>query len=124
MLAGIDATMLHFSKLKQLAKDTIGEESEALQIQLKTLMELHSEIDAKITALEKTISRIVREIDPPLLSIKGGGEQTAAVILAEYGDITRFSSPAKMLSFAGLEPGIAQSGSAEHKGRMVKHGSS
>ena len=25
-------TMLHFSKLKQLAKDTIGEESEALQI--------------------------------------------------------------------------------------------
>ena len=117
-------TMLHFTKLKQLAKDTIGEDSEALQIQLKTLMELHSEIDAKITALEKTISRIVREIDPPLLSIKGVGEQTAAVILAEYGDITRFSSPAKMLSFAGLEPGIAQSGSAEHKGRMVKHGSS
>jgi len=46
------------------------------------------------------------------------------VILAEYGDISRFSSPAKMLSFAGLEPGIAQSGSSEHKGRMVKHGSS
>lgn len=117
-------TMLQFTKLKQLARETIGEDSEALQFELKTLMELYSEIDAKIDALEKKISQIVRDIDPPLLSIKGVGEQTAAVILAEYGDISRFSSPAKMLSFAGLEPGIAQSGSTEHKGRMVKHGSS
>lgn len=117
-------SMLHCSKLKQLAKDTIGEDSEALQFQLKTLLKLYSEIDGKIGVLEKTISRMIRETNPPLLSIKGIGEQTAAVILAEYGDISRFSSPAKMLSFAGLEPGVSQSGDTEHKGRMVKHGSS
>ena len=29
-----------------------------------------------------------------------------------------------MLSFAGLEPGYYQSGTAEHRGRMVKRGSS
>lgn len=35
-----------------------------------------------------------------------------------------FDSPAKLLSFAGLEPGYFQSGQSEHTGRMVKHGSS
>ena len=29
-----------------------------------------------------------------------------------------------MLSFAGLEPGYFQSGTSEHNGHMVKHGSS
>ncbi len=115
-------TMIHFTQLKQLARETIGEESEALQFELDTLVELYSEIDAKIDVLEKRIVQTVRDIDPPLLSIRGVGELTAAVILAEYGQISRFSSPAKMLSFAGLEPGIAQSGQSEHRGRMVKHG--
>lgn len=117
-------TMLHFTKLKQLAKDTIGEENEALQFELDTLMELYLELDAKSDVLEKKITQTIQDIDPPLLSIKGVGEQTAAVILAEYGQISRFSSPAKMLSFAGLEPGIAQSGQTDHSGKMVKHGSS
>lgn len=117
-------TMLHFTKLKQLAKDTIGEENEALQFELDTLMALYLELDAKINVLEKKIIQTIRDIDPPLLSIKGVGELTAAVILAEYGQISRFSSPAKMLSFAGLEPGIAQSGQTDHGGKMVKHGSS
>lgn len=34
------------------------------------------------------------------------------------------SSPSKLLSFAGLEPGYYQSGTSEFTGHMVKHGSS
>ena len=58
-----------------------------------------------------------------MLSIPGIGPFSAAVILSEYGDINNFDSPAKMLSFAGLEPGYYQSGVSEHTGKMVKHGS-
>jgi len=58
-----------------------------------------------------------------MLSIPGIGEISAATILAEYGDINNFSSPNKMLAFAGLEPSIIQSGTIEHNGKMVKHGS-
>ena len=58
------------------------------------------------------------------MSIPGIGPLSAAVIYAEYGDISNFSSPAQMLAFAGLEPGISESGTESHKGRMVKRGSS
>ena len=59
-----------------------------------------------------------------MLTIPGIGEISAATILAEYGDISNFSSPNKMLAFAGLEPSIIQSGTIESNGKMVKHGSS
>ena len=58
-----------------------------------------------------------------MLSIPGIGEISAASILSEYGDIKNFSSPNKMLAFAGLDPSINQSGTLESNGKMVKHGS-
>ncbi|MEF2696200.1 MAG: IS110 family transposase [Blautia wexlerae] len=45
-------------------------------------------------------------------------------VYAEYGDISNFSNPGQMLAFAGIEPGIDESGTESHGGRMVKHGSS
>lgn len=36
-------------------------------------------------------------------------EISTATILSEYGDISNFSSPNKMLALAGLEPSIIQS---------------
>lgn len=41
-----------------------------------------------------------------------------------YGDISNFSNPGQMLTFAGIEPEINESGTESHGGRMVKHGSS
>ena len=58
-----------------------------------------------------------------MLSIPGLGELSAAAILAEYGDIKNFSSPNKMLAFAGLEPSVIESGTLQSNGKMVKHGS-
>lgn len=57
-----------------------------------------------------------------MLSIPGLGEISAATILSEYGDIRNFSSPNKMLAFAGLEHSIIQSGTLGNKGKMGKHG--
>lgn len=58
------------------------------------------------------------------MTIPGIGHLSAAVIYAEFGDLSKFNSPAQMLSFAGLEPGYYQSGTSEHGGHMVKRGSS
>ena len=58
------------------------------------------------------------------MSIPGIGPMSAAVIYAEYGDISNFSNPSQMLAFAGLKPGINDSGTESHGGRMVKRGSS
>ena len=45
-----------------------------------------------------------------ILSIPGIGIQSAAVIISEYGDIKSFENANKLLSFAGLEPSISESG--------------
>jgi transposase len=113
-----------FVRLKSLAKNTVGVFDDCYRIELETLLDLHSLIDTKINDLESQITQIIKTINPPTLSIRGVGEVSAATIVSEFGDFSRFDNPNKMLSFAGLEPGYFQSGTAEHNGHMVKRGSS
>lgn len=112
-----------FAKLKELAKNTIGESNEVFEIELHTLISLYNEINSKIDSLDKQISTIVKDLNPPTLSIPGIGELTTAVIVSEFGDFIKFSNADKLLSFAGLEPGINQSGNILAYGKMVKRGS-
>jgi len=116
-------SMDKFVRLKSLAKNTVGVFNEYYRTQLETLSELHSQLDSKINEVETQIIKFIRTINPPTLSIKGIGELSAAVIVSEYGDFSRFVNPNKMLSFAGLEPGFFQSGTLESYGKMVKRGS-
>lgn len=116
-------SMDKFVRLKALAQKTVGEWNDIYKLELETLLEIYSRIDSKITELEAQITKIITGMNPPTLSIKGVGPISAAIIVSEFGDIKRFSSPDKMLSFAGLEPGYFQSGTSEHTGRMVKRGS-
>ena len=64
------------------------------------------------------------EVDPSLLTVPGIGIDSTAVILAEFGDLSKYENPSHLLSFAGMEPGYFQSGTSESTGKMVKHGSS
>ena len=116
-------TYVKFAKLKELAKNTIGESNEVFEIELQTLISLYNEIDFKINSIDKQISTIIKELNPPTLSIPGIGELTTAVIISEYGDFNKFPNADKLLSFAGLEPGIYQSGTILANGKMVKRGS-
>jgi len=116
--------MSDFVQLKALAKNTVGVSIDYLLDQMNTLLEIYTQMDSRVDELDAQIKECVRGIDPPILSLPGIGELSAAVILSEFGDFSKFDSPSKMLSFAGLEPGYYQSGQSEHTGHMVKHGSS
>lgn len=60
-----------------------------------------------------------------LLSIPGVGEITAATILGEIGDISKFSSAKKLAAYAGLDPSVYQSGNFRAKNNKIsKRGSS
>ena len=117
-------TMSAFVRLKTLAKNTVGQSDDYLLHEIDVLLELYNQLDAKIQEIEEQVVECIRGIDPPMLSIPGIGALSAAIILSEYGDFSNYDSPAKLLSFAGLEPGYFQSGQSEHTGHMVKHGSS
>ena len=114
--------MSDFVQLKALAKNTVGVSSDYLLDQMNVLLDVYSQMDAKVDELDCQITECVRGINPPVLSMPGIGELSAAVILSEFGDFSKFDSPSKMLSFAGLEPGYYQSGQSEHTGHMVKRG--
>ena len=117
-------SMQKFLKLKELAKDTVGESNYIFELELSCVLRLYKQIDAEIAKLEQEITALTNELNRPTTTIPGVGVLSAAVILSEYGDISKFKSPAQMLSFAGLEPGYYQSGQSEHTGHMVKRGSS
>lgn len=116
-------TYAKFAKLKELAKNTVGYYDNNTDLLISTYVSLYNYFNDKIDPIDKQISTIIKELNPSILSIPEIGEITAASIIAEYGDISCFSSPAKMLAFAGLEPSIIQSGTLESNGKMVKHGS-
>ena len=115
---------VNFAKLKQLAKNTVGNTEDYLLQEMQIVLELYSQLDSKVDETEYSIEECISTINPPMLSVPGIGIESAAVILAEFGDFSKFKNASQMLSFAGLEPGYFQSGTSETTGRMVKHGSS
>ncbi len=113
----------NFLRLKELAKNTVGSSSELLVFQMKSCIRLLREINQEIKALESLLNNWTLKIDSPVFSIKGIGIVSALSLIAEYGNFTSFDSPAQMLSFAGLEPSVIQSGTSNKQGHMVKRGS-
>ena len=67
---------------------------------------------------------IVKSLDSVIMTIPGIGYINGGMILGEIGDIARFTSPSKLLAFAGLDPSVYQSGNFQAKHtRMSKRGS-
>ena len=117
-------SLADFTTLKHIARNTVGHSDDFLLSEMAMVTDIFSQLDSKVDETETLIKGCVLEINPPILTIPGIGVDSAAVILAEFGDFSKFQNPAQLLSFAGLEPGYFQSGTSESTGKMVKHGSS
>ncbi len=117
-------SMQKFLNLKELAKNSVGVSNNIFEMELSCILRLYRQINDEIINIETEITTLTHELNRQCLTIPGIGVLSAAVILSEYGDISKFNSPGQMLSFAGLEPGYFQSGQSEHSGHMVKRGSS
>jgi transposase len=84
-------------------------------------------LDREIAALDGEIAKqalawpeVLR-----LMTVPGVNVQTAATFMAAIGDIGRFSSPRKLVSYLGLDPRVRQSGSGPTRhGRISKAGAS
>lgn len=113
-----------FIKLKELAKNTIGNDDILLVKELEVFLDIYLHLDSKVKELEDIIKKEYDNIHSHIHTIKGIGINTAACIYSEYGGIASFHTPNQMLAFAGLEPSKNQSGAHDNDGHMVKHGSS
>jgi len=84
-------------------------------------------LDGEVAALDTEIAKQALAWPEALrlMTVPGVNVQTAATFMASIGDIGRFSSPRKLVSYLGLDPRVRQSGNgpARH-GRISKQGAS
>jgi transposase len=102
-------------------------------------LQLPAEYAARVASLRRLIEDLDFEIDlftglvrgrlvtdPGYLAVQqipGIGPALAAVFVAEIGEVTRFSSAAKLACWAGMTPKHHESDSHVHRGAITKQGS-
>lgn len=85
-----------------------------------------------LTFLKQEIKRATKRIHKELAitpsaqliqTLYGIGKYLALLITMEAGEISRFSHPSKLVSYAGLSPAVYSSGGKTHYGSITKQGS-
>ena len=119
----------HFDKrtaqqLRALAQKSVGVSDSAISIQITQTISQIELLDSQLKNVDSEMIEIVKFHDSVIMTIPGIGYINGGMILGEIGDIHRFSSPGKLLAYAGLDPPVYQSGKFQAKRtRMSKRGS-
>jgi Transposase and inactivated derivatives len=111
--------------LKVSAFNSVGETNPTIEIEIKHLISMIELLESHINEIDTKIEEFSHQLNSPIISIPGISHFSGMAILSEYGDILRFDSAAKLVSFAGVNPYEFQSGSfkASHTS-ITKKGSS
>ena len=111
-------------ELRVLAQKSVGSPDKAISIQITQTIERIELLDSQLRQVESEMQEIMNFHDSVIMTIPGIGCINGGIILGEIGDIRRFSSPKKLLAYAGLDPVIYQSGNYQAaRTRMSKRGS-
>jgi len=119
----------HFDKrtaqqLRALAQKSVGVSDSAISIQITQTISQIELLDSQLKNVDSEMTEIVKFHDSVIMTIPGIGYINGGMILGEIGDVHRFSSPGKLLAYAGLDPSVYQSGNFQAKRtRMSKRGS-
>lgn len=99
-------------QIKTLAKNSFGVKFtlNACSFEIKQIINQIIFLESQIKEIESAIKVLYEKLDTHLLTIPGVGAVTAPVILAEIGDINKFSKPSQLIAFAGIDPSEKQSG--------------
>jgi transposase len=102
----------------------LSQHSDELASLIQAMLDHLEFFQTQIAQLDVQINQLFESIDSPIKEIPGIGVKTAPVIIAELGDLSRFTGGyKKLLAFAGLDPRVRQSGNWKGKVKMSKRGS-
>ena len=98
---------------------------EVWRVSIAELLELTSEMDRRIDPIDRELGPIARADERArlLATIPGVGPLLSLTFAAEIGEVARFSSPGKLVGYAGLAPRVSQSGERSQTGALSKAGS-
>ena len=80
----------------------------SLSIQITQTIEQIELLDRQLFHTELEMANIVTCLISVIMTIPDIGTTNGGMILGEIGDIHRFSTPGKLLAFAGLDPSVYQ----------------
>jgi transposase len=88
-----------------------------------------AEAEARLARLERALTRALAESEHAALvgaymAMRGIDQVTAAVLVTELGDLTRFTTPAQLMAYVGLTPSEYSSGARRRQGRITRTGNS
>lgn len=117
-------------KLRQLAKLTYyfdkkdGEQIWNIKYCTKQLLDIQKCRQQMIKHIEEEVSESEKDnlIFESFKSIPGIANTTAARLIAEFGDLSRFKSSNQMCAYIGIDPGQYQSGQINRHLGISKHG--
>jgi transposase len=113
-------------ELKSAAENSFGITIalDAFRLELRLLMEQIEFIEAHVAQIDLKVSEYMENIQTDITTIPGIGNVLGASILAEIGDISRFSNPKKLVAYAGLDATVHESGQfTGTRSRISKRGS-
>jgi transposase len=126
-----DGTRVSLAKLKRLkaaAAESIGPlaVSAGQERGLHEILENLATLEARIAGIEAEIVRLLEQLPESkyLMSVKGIGAMTAAVILSETGGLAQYSCAKAVLKLAGLNLYQNSSGQYQSGRRISKRGRS
>jgi transposase len=107
--------------IQQHHKVVLPDEPELLELLVNCQSQL---LDAAKTFRDTAMGQVNQDLSGLLQSIPGIGQQTAALLIAELGDIDRSKDAKAIVAFVGLDPRVRQSGtSLKRNTRLTKRGS-
>ena len=117
-------SMIKLIKLIEASKVSIGFNNDSHILELQLTINLIEQMDRAIEQVEDEITLIMKQFGFKTATIPGISLISAASIVSEFEDFSKFSNSNQLLSFAGLEPAIYESGTQKTYGHIVKRGSS
>ncbi len=113
----------NFSKSK--AEEIYGKAKELIPVLPKAVRQLNAAsqtVEQLRSLMNETASKLPEY--PAVMAMKGVGPSLGPQLMAEIGDVTRFTHKGAITAFAGVDPGVNDSGDYSQKSvHASKHGS-
>jgi transposase len=101
------AEALHTAAADSLGLDCLGT---AARLELQALLAQIQLLEQQMSALDAELRRRLEQVPGYLLSVPGMGGLLAVTVLAELGDVQRFTTVKQVVAFAGLDASVFDSG--------------
>ncbi|MEG2798772.1 MAG: IS110 family transposase [Erysipelotrichaceae bacterium] len=98
------------NKLRSLAQKSVGEDNDIILLELNQHLQMLELLESQQNVVDEKIEELASQTNSPIFTIPGIGTITGMSILSEIGDFGNFSSAAKIIALAGIDPAVYQSG--------------